>query len=211
MVIISLSLFLISLFQTAITYQDYNGIDKATGLHLLLIGSTAILGGGLLEWIVWLANPLSLLAIIFFFQKRLESRMASKTAMFLSLSFMFWRHILISENGRQAEILTKNLGYWLWLTSIIMLTYGIHKYLKPLIPSNKLDNNNVQDNFQETIQENNSEVTIQIDIEEVNEFKIKYRNKTKEKLTDLAKDKRFILAARTAAQELIDERKESLL
>jgi hypothetical protein len=33
----------------------------------------------------------------------------------------------------------------------------------------------------------------------------------KEKLTDLAKDKRFILAARTAAQELIDERKESLL
>ena len=57
----------------------------------------------------------------------------------------------------------------------------------------------------------NTEETIQIDIEEANVFKIKYRNMTTEELIDLVKDKRFILAARTAAQELIDERKESLL
>ncbi|MFD2162476.1 hypothetical protein ACFSJU_08725 [Paradesertivirga mongoliensis] len=130
-VFISLALLGFSLFQTAITYNDYNGIGKSQGLDLFLMGSIAILGGGLLEWIIWLANPISLWSIILFFQKKDKAKLISKIALGIALSFVFWQNILTSGNGRQAIILHKNSGYWLWLLSIFILTVGIHRYLTP--------------------------------------------------------------------------------
>jgi hypothetical protein len=56
-VCISVAIYAISLTQTAYTFYDVTGKIKFSSIMALLMGATAILGGALLEWIVWLANP----------------------------------------------------------------------------------------------------------------------------------------------------------
>ena len=63
--LISLTVFIVSLTQTALTYNDFDGQKIHSSLSLLFMGGLAILGGGLLEWFIWLANPLYVLALIF--------------------------------------------------------------------------------------------------------------------------------------------------
>lgn len=66
--LISLVVFIVSLTQTALTYNDIDGQKTHSSISLLFMGGLAILGGGLSEWFIWLANPLYFLAFIFPFQ-----------------------------------------------------------------------------------------------------------------------------------------------
>jgi uncharacterized membrane protein len=100
------------------------------------MGGIAILGSGLLEWFIWLANPLYVLALIFFFKSNKTSRVVSIVATFLALSFTTWKEILAAENGRTATIESLNLGYWLWVLSLTILSIGTIYYFR------QLDNNN---------------------------------------------------------------------
>lgn len=134
--LISLTVFIVSLTQTALTYNDFDGQKMHSSISLLFMGGLAILGGGLLEWFIWLANPLYILALIFFFKSNKTSKKFSITATILALSFITWKEILAAENGRTATIESLNLGYWLWVLSLTILSIGTVYYFR------QLDNNN---------------------------------------------------------------------
>jgi hypothetical protein len=133
--------FLISLTQDAITYQ-YQGVQKHSGISIFAMGSTAILGGGLLEWLTWLANPIALVAWINFLKEskpvnkmesiirrsKPKSPWISLIAVAIALSFRFWKEILAAESGSTGRIYSFEAGYWLWICSITLLCICINLY-----------------------------------------------------------------------------------
>jgi hypothetical protein len=121
---LSLLVFAISLTQNALVV-NYNNEKAASSLEYLFIGSIAFMGGGLLEEIVWLANPLSLVAIIFLIKNNEKAVLLSLIASCLAISFSFWNEILGAESGTMAKIVSFELGYYLWLASILILTIVI--------------------------------------------------------------------------------------
>jgi uncharacterized membrane protein len=128
-IILSLTTFIISLTQNAVTI-DYLGIKSVPALDYFLMGSTAFLGGGLLEEIIWFANPLSLLAIALLAKNERSAISTSVIALILSLAFSTWKEILGAESGTMAKIISLDLGYYLWLLSIALLTIGTLMYFK---------------------------------------------------------------------------------
>jgi hypothetical protein len=131
-VLASLIIFAISLANTAFTITDFEGVHKFAAINALLMGSTAFIGGGLLEWIVWLANPIYFIAIAYFLQGNKSAKKISILASLLALSFAFWTKILASESGRQARISERNSGYYFWVLSIVLLTIGINYYMRKM-------------------------------------------------------------------------------
>jgi hypothetical protein len=121
---VSLLLFFISLTQNAVKIYYHGESQDSSSISYLLTGSIAFFGGGLLEEIIWLANPLCLYAIIMLQRKDRKAIVLSCIALLLAISFSFWTEILGSESGSLAKILSLELGYFLWLLSIITLTIG---------------------------------------------------------------------------------------
>lgn len=60
---ISFGLFLLSLTQTALLCDDFDGLRTYSSINMFLTGGFCILGGGLMEWIIWLANPIYFFAL----------------------------------------------------------------------------------------------------------------------------------------------------
>lgn len=122
---LSLLVFAISLTQNALVVNYNNEIKTSSSLEYLFIGSVAFMGGGLLEEIIWLASPLCLLAIVFMIKDDKRAVLVSLIASALAISFSFWNEILGAESGTMAKIVSFELGYYLWLASILILTIGI--------------------------------------------------------------------------------------
>ncbi len=116
--------FVVSLTQNAFTYNDFDGQKTASSLEVLLVGAFIVLGGGLLEWIIWFANPLYFFGIISFFKGRKISMAVSILATLLALSFTTWTKVLVCESGREAEIENLDLGYWFWVAGLSILAIG---------------------------------------------------------------------------------------
>ena len=122
--------FIISLFFNAITVSDYNGIIKYNAGELLLSGFFAFFGGGIFETIIWSANPLFLKSIIISRKYPQVAILFSTLSFGLSLSFLFWKEILVSESGRTGKIIEFNFGYWIWIMSILLLNlYNIYSII----------------------------------------------------------------------------------
>jgi len=136
-ILVSLTIFVVSLNYNAITL-DFQGVKPVPSIEYFLMGSTAILGGGLLEWIMWLANPLSLLTIIYLWKDNRIARLTSIISMSLALIFSTWNEILGAESGSMGKIVSLEVGYYLWLTSIIVLTIGTNYYFLRLWQLEKL-------------------------------------------------------------------------
>lgn len=126
-VTLSAIVYIISLTQYVITI-DYNVIDPITSWQYLTIGSVAIFGGGVLEWLIWLANPLYILSIILFVKNYRLSMITAFFASFLAVIFSTWEEIRIDERETSSKIIRFELGYYLWVTSILILTSGIFFY-----------------------------------------------------------------------------------
>lgn len=122
---ISLLLLFVSLTQDAIVVNYSGEVRNDSALGYFLIGAIAFLGGGLFEEIIWLANPLCLLAIIYFLKNNEKAVLLSLIASGLAISFAFWSEILGAESGGMAKIVSFGLGYYLWASSILVLTTGI--------------------------------------------------------------------------------------
>ena len=122
---VSVGLYIISLMNTAISITDYNGRGSFSGLELLLHGGVGVILGGLLEWFIWLANPLYIMAIIKLFQKKHNALTFSGISSLLALSFLLWDEILVSGSGRNETITSFDIGYYLWTSSLITLTVGL--------------------------------------------------------------------------------------
>lgn len=121
---LSLLIFGISLSQNAIVI-DYIEIKEVSSLEYFFMGSTAFIGGGLLEQIIWLANPLCFFAIKFLIKDDKRAALLSLIASALAISFYFWNEVLGAESGAMAKIVSFELGYYLWVLSILILTIGI--------------------------------------------------------------------------------------
>ena len=119
--IISILLFALSLTQDAVTCTDFNGPKTLSSLSVFISGAVAILGGGLAEWITWMANPLYFTALILVLCRKRAAVYFISAAAFLAFSFLFWQELLVAENGRMAKISSLNAGYYLWLGSILVL------------------------------------------------------------------------------------------
>jgi uncharacterized membrane protein YhaH (DUF805 family) len=133
---ISLIVYVISLTQTAISSNELE--DKTlSGIACLVMGGLAILGGGILEWIIWLANPLYFLSIVLLFNSNKMAKIFSSLATIIALSFTAWKEILVSESGRNGRIDSLDLGYWLWILSLTILTIGIFYISKNTVKQHK--------------------------------------------------------------------------
>jgi len=88
------------------------------------------LGGGMLEQIIWFANPLSLVSIYLLAVNKKSAIKFSLSALFLAVSFSTWKEILGAESGVTAKITSLEMGYFLWVLSILILTIGIFIYFK---------------------------------------------------------------------------------
>lgn len=124
LVLIVLSVFGVSLAYDAIVVQKLEEIIIQPSVNFFLIGSTAILGGGVLEWIIWLANPICLISIVIFLYNDKQLKRALQLnfiALILSGSFYFWEEILVSESGATGEIISFENGYYLWVASVFIL------------------------------------------------------------------------------------------
>lgn len=132
-VLLSIILLVISLTQQALVVK---GSNDNSALGYFIGGAISIIGGGTFEWIIWWANPLCLISIILFFMNKRNAVIFSFIALLLSLSFLAWNEILISESGTTGKILYLESGYYLWLSSIIVLTFStcfyFIKYKSPI-------------------------------------------------------------------------------
>lgn len=128
-VTLSAIVFIISLTQYVVTI-DYDIIDSVSSWQYLTIGSVAIFGGGILEWLIWLANPLYIISIILFIKNYKLSMITAFLASFLAVIFYTWEEIRVDEKGFTAKIIQFELGYYLWVSSILVLTSGIFIYFR---------------------------------------------------------------------------------
>lgn len=119
-----------SLTQTAIVYNDYDGQKTFSSVSALLMGAISFLGGGVLESIIWLANPLYIFALSLFRGSNRSSILVATAATVIALSFIGWNDILVAENGRKAAIVGLSAGYWLWVSSLLILMIGSIGYLR---------------------------------------------------------------------------------
>lgn len=124
LVLIVLVFFGISLTQDAFVVESDINNKNNPSLIVFLFGSIALLVGAFFEWLIWLANPISLVSIILFlyYEKKLKRAiMFNVLALLLSCSFFFWKEVLISENGATSKIISLECGYYIWVFSILLL------------------------------------------------------------------------------------------
>ena len=123
---ISLIVFMISLTQPAFFIDRKNDPEAySNSLFLFLLGWMSFLGGGLIPFIIWLANPLYFAAIILSTKNKKLSFLFSLAALLLALFFSLLNTILTSESGAESVITDRGLGFWLWFLSFIILSIGL--------------------------------------------------------------------------------------
>lgn len=101
-----------------------NGTSCSSGLNTLLFG-----GLGVLYWelsnLIWLANPLLLIAwACLFASKRRSAIFWASLALVVGASFLMVKTVAIDESGVPRPITADGVGYWLWLASIACACLG---------------------------------------------------------------------------------------
>ncbi len=140
-ILISLLLFAASLMLPAFSFDNSGEVDTAYGYIVALVGAMAIAGGAWAEWLIWLANPLFLLSIIMFSNRRPKSMRVAVAAALLAWSFLLMQEVMVSEGGKWGVIYKRHAGYWLWVGSITIFALGNLYYFnrsRKLQPSSAL-------------------------------------------------------------------------
>lgn len=113
--ILSIGVYLLSLTQKCYCTTASCG-DSLAVLFSGIIG--VFLGGA---GLTWLANPV--LFASWFYHKRapLGSLICSVVAVLIMISFLFFKRIVADEAGTYKNIVAYKAGYWLWLSSAIIM------------------------------------------------------------------------------------------
>ena len=120
--ILSILIYIISVSQIAFKTGYMGEIRIYYSYEVLLVGGISFLGGGIPETFVWSANFWYLLSLFFTKNKKYkEAIIFSLIATLISISFMLWKEVLWSESGSTASILSLEIGYFLWVISMIIL------------------------------------------------------------------------------------------
>jgi len=123
-IILSLLIFILSLSQNAMKTSEVDGIKYFSSISTFVSGGFGILGGAFYEWLIWLANPVFFVAIILLIKEKKKSIYLGIIAIITGLYFTTWEEILANEGGRKVPIISLELGYWLWIISMIVFTIG---------------------------------------------------------------------------------------
>ncbi|NGF56666.1 hypothetical protein G5B00_09065 [Parapedobacter sp. SGR-10] len=112
-IIVTLILFFLSLVTKVYRMED--GDVNPTGFEVFIAGWMAIFNFDF----YWLANPISVLAIIFFlFSKIRVSLVLSSIALILAVAFFIY--VKVGDGTTQYGTITSmGLGYYFWLASIL--------------------------------------------------------------------------------------------
>jgi len=130
LILVSLLFFIVSLFLNAFQAEDMGRIKDYSSLEVFLIGPISVLGGGIFEFFIWSDNIWFLISLVCAYRNMyLISMISGLIAFLISGTFNFYKEILAAENGRMAEITNLNAGYFLWLSSILWITFS-SVYLK---------------------------------------------------------------------------------
>lgn len=123
--LISLLIFILSLFFNSFKVKDMGQIKDYSSLEVFLIGSISFLGGAGKEFFTWTANIWLLISLFCVFRRYyFISIISGLIAFLISGTFIFYKEILAAENGRMADIYSLEIGYYLWLTSILFITFS---------------------------------------------------------------------------------------
>lgn len=112
--------FLISLSQNCVYYNYFDEIHYPSYLAFLL--GWTYFDGVRWEGFVWFANPLYFLGIVLMIKENYNAVFPFIISSFLASSFMFFDNITITKSGRIAPIIELEVGYFLWLSSILFIT-----------------------------------------------------------------------------------------
>lgn len=124
-IILSLIILIVSLTQPAF-YIDWDEDPAAWADSWLLFffGWTFPLGGALVPFLIWCANPIYFLSIVLTLKRKKIGFYLSLIAAIVAFSFSQLDTIIASESGRESPIKSLELGYKLWLTSMVVLCIG---------------------------------------------------------------------------------------
>jgi hypothetical protein len=115
---ISLLVFFSSLTQICFCY------DKNTCLFGISLFGDGWLGLIFDGQISWLANPLLIISWFSFQRYPKVSLIFSVFSSVLAFSFLLVHKIIIDEGGNMHYITSINIGYWLWILSILTILIG---------------------------------------------------------------------------------------
>ena len=130
-VAIALCLFLASFTQPAF-YIDMPEKDAwSDPFGLFFLGWMGLFAGSI-TFIIWLANPFFIIAVILFLRNKKKAFLFSLLAALCAAGFLLMHTIIVSEQPAYARITVYKAGYWLWLSGMAVLLLGsfIH-WLRP--------------------------------------------------------------------------------
>ncbi|TDQ25462.1 hypothetical protein [Tenacibaculum caenipelagi] len=120
-----MTLLISSLFYPAFYIVGDNPNSWSESWLLFFFGWTFPLGGAFLPFLIWCANPIYIFSIILTLKGKIKGLYFSLTASILGISFSLMETVMTSESGGTSRIKSLELGYKLWVSSLIVLTIGI--------------------------------------------------------------------------------------
>lgn len=129
---LSLFIFIISLTQPSFYIEHVGDSDGLIdSFFLFLFGWMSFLGGAYIPFIIWLANPVFFLSIIWTINNNSHSLKAALYSTSAAILFSQLDTIMTSESGSTSKIIALCIGYKLWLSSFLILTFGliVNRYL----------------------------------------------------------------------------------
>lgn len=121
LVALSLTLYLLSMFFTPFYVANEESDIYSNSFFMLLMGWMAILGGGLIPTIIWLANPLYFFGGFLILNKEKFGVVLITISVFLALYFTTLDSIMDGESGATTAITKLGVGFYLWIASFIIL------------------------------------------------------------------------------------------
>ena len=120
----SITLYVSCLFFTPFYVANKEADVYSNSLFMLLFGWVAILGGGLAPTIIWLANPLYFAGLFFILNRVKFGVVAITLALVLALYFTTLDSIVDGESGKTTDITALGVGFYLWISSLMMLFFA---------------------------------------------------------------------------------------
>ncbi|MFC3158898.1 hypothetical protein SAMN05443633_10777 [Chryseobacterium arachidis] len=123
LIFISVIIFLISLTQVCVVYK-YFGIVNYHAYLAFLVGWMHFVGGGFGEGCIWLANPLYFMGLFLLYKKNKLAIFPLICSSILGFVFLSFENLTMTKSGRIAPIIELKSGYYLWLMSILFITFS---------------------------------------------------------------------------------------
>lgn len=131
-ILLSIILLIISLSMPAFFVDRGRTQPEEVGsLVIFLMGWMGPLGGAVIPFLFWCANPIYLFSICLFLNRnRKQAFFISLVSCMIALLFMQMDKIMVSESGSESTITSLGPGYYLWLSSFLVLSIGTGIKLK---------------------------------------------------------------------------------